>query len=164
MQHEDMADKVTCVCPKEAREKAEREAAEAEAVAETAHAAEQEAAVNMSNAMATADVEALEKAMAAAEAAAAVSAEADKEAVTKQDAAMKLSDRSVDDILTPAAKAAVAKAEAERHAPPKEQGGHPARSVFSTSTKAIDHGDHGVSDQPAHQKLTLVAVSAMMAM
>ena len=176
MQHEDMADKVTCVCPKEAREKAEREAAEAEAVAETAHAAEQEAAVNMSNAMATADVEALEKAMAAAEAAAAVSAEADKEAVTKQDAAMKLSDRSVDDLLTPAAKSAVAKAEAERHAPPKELAGRPSASVFAgrplTEQKndASNHGesDHGVSDQPAvrekAEKLTIIAVSAMMAM
>ena len=173
MQHEDIADKVTCVCPKEAREKAEREAAEAEAVAETAHAAEQEAAVNMSNAMASADVEALQKAMAAAEAAAAVSAKADMEAVTKQDAAMKLSDRSVDDILTPAAKSAVAKAEAERHAPPKEQGGRPSASVFAgrplteQKTDAIDHGDHGVSDQPVKEKaekLTIIAVSAMMAM
>ena len=177
MQHEDMADKVTCVCPKDAREKAEREAAEAEAAAETAHAAEQEAAVNMSNAMATADVEALEKAMAAAEAAAAVSAEADKEAVTKQDAAMKLSDRSVDDLLTPAAKSAVAKAEAERHAPPKELAGRPSASVFAgrplTEQKTesqINHGesDHGVSDQPAvrekAEKLTIIAVSAMMAM
>jgi hypothetical protein len=176
MQHEDMADKVTCVCPKEAREKAEREAAEAEAAAETAHAAEQEAAVNMSNAMASADVEALEKAMAAAEAAAAVSAEADKEAVTKQDAAMKLSDRSVDDLLTPAAKSAVAKAEAERHAPPKELAGRPSASVFAgrplteqNMESQLNHGesDHGVSDQPVREKaekLTIIAVSAMMAM
>jgi hypothetical protein len=175
MQHEDIADKVTCVCPKEAREKAEREAAEAEAAAETAHAAEQEAAVSMSNAMASADVEALGKAMAAAEAAAAASADADHEAVAKQDAAMKLSDRSVDDILTPAAKSAVAKAEAERHAPPKEQAGRPSASVFAgrplaqQKTDAIDHAesDHGVSDQPVRQKaekLSIIAVSAMMAM
>jgi hypothetical protein len=175
MQHEDIADKVTCVCPKEAREKAEREAAEAEAVAEKAHAAEQEAAVNMSNAMASADVEALEKAMKAAEEAAAASAAADKEAVTKQDAAMKLSDRSVDDLLTPAAKSAVAKAEAERHAPPKELAGRPSASVFAgrplteQKTDAINHGesDHGVSDPPVRakaEKLTIIAVSAMMAM
>ena len=161
VQHDALADKVTCVCPKEARENADRQAAAAEAAAEKAHQAEQEAAEKMSNAMASADVEGLEKAMASAESAAAASAEADKDAVAKQDAAMQLSGMQRDDMLTPAAKAAVAKAEAEQHAPPKGAT-EAARSVFST--KAIDHGDHGVSDQPVSDKLTLVAVSAMMAM
>jgi len=162
VQYENIAEKITCICPKEAREKAERAAAAAAAAAESAHQAEEAAAEKMSNAMAASDVEALENAMAEAEAAAAASAEADKEAVAKQDAAMRLSDRSVDDILTPAAKAEVAKAEAERHAPPKAQGGHGASTTLST--KAIDHhGDHGVSDRPVAENLTLVSVSAMMA-
>merc|ERR1711865_255400 len=97
------------------------------------------------------------------------------EAVTWQDAAMKMGDRSVDDLLTPAAKSAVAKAEAERHAPPKELAGRPSASVFAgrplTEQKndASNHGesDHGVSDQPVREKaekLTIIAVSAMMAM
>ena len=185
MQHEAIADKVTCVCPEEMREKAEREAAAAAAAAEAAHAREEEAAMSMSNAMASADVEALEKAMKAAEEAAAASAAADNEAVTKQDAAMKLSGRSVDDVLTPAVKSEVAKAEAERHSPPKELAGRPSATVFAgrplagQKADAIardavvpqnDNGqsDHGVSDQPPvrekAQKLSLIDVAAMMAM
>ena len=185
MQHEAIAEKVTCVCPEEMREQAEKEAAEAAAAAEAAHAREEEAAMSMSNAMASADVEALEKAMKAAEEAAAASAAADKEAVTKQDAAMKLSGRSVDDVLTPAVKSEVAKAEAEKHSPPKELAGRPSATVFAgrplaeQKADAIardavipqnDNGqsDHGVSDQPPvrakAQKLSLIDVAAMMAM